>query len=251
MRKIRGNSTYYHTELLISALILVVLWPGLLPAAEEPSHPSIIEVESEGEVLAKPDLAILIVNLETEAPQAQAAAAANAKRTEGFLPALKKLLAPEEKLQSQSYRIYPLFRYREKDKTRTQEIYAYRAQHTFRMELRDLAKIGKVYDAALQHGATRVQGPYWDHTRKEELQREAAVLALKRAQELAAALAQAAGMKVVRPIKLSTLHHVRPMPVGVARMAQAAAPGGAPETTVEVGEEKFQARITATFELAP
>jgi uncharacterized protein YggE len=211
------------------------------------------EVEAEGEVLARPDTAVLIFAVETEALQAQEAAADNAKKSEAFLAQVKRMLAPEEKVQSAGYRVFPIYRLKEKiqarEKVRTDEIMGYRAQHTFRVELRDMLKIGKVSDAGVKQGASRVQGPYWDHSKKEELQQQAAVIALKRARSLAEGLAQAAGLKVKGLVKVSTAHAYRPMPLGLAR---AAAPAERePETPIEVGEEKFQARVTATFELAP
>jgi uncharacterized protein YggE len=218
--------------------------------------PATIEVEAEGEVLARPDVAILMLTVETEAPQAQEAAGANAKVTEALLPALKKLLSPQEKLQTLSVRVYPLYRMQEKTqekrKIRTQEVYAYRATHSFRVELKDLAKIGQVFDAGLKHGATQVRGPYWDHSQKEQLQQQAAVLAFERARDLAAALAKAAGRQIKGVKKVSTLHALRPYPKEASlRMAAAPLAEREPETTVEVGEEKFQAKISAIFELAP
>ncbi len=215
----------------------------------------VVEVEAEGEVLAKPDMAVLMFTVETEAPAAKGAVAENARQSESFLAQVKKLIAGEEKVQSYGYRVFPIYRLKEKsqgrEKVRSNEIMGYRAQHTFRVELRELTKIGKVSDEGIKSGASRVQGPFWDHSRKEELQQQAAVLALKRARSLAAGLAQEAGLKIKGLTKVSTVHAYRPLLLGVARERAPAAASGEPETPIEVGEEKFQAKVTATFELAP
>lgn len=224
-------------------------------AAEESKSPeTVIEVEAEGEVLAKPDIAVLTAAVETQAPQAEEARAANARASEELLKAIKGLLKDGEKIQSTSYRIYPIYQQKEKvqagQKIRTDEVAGYRAVHSFRIELRDLNRLGQVADSVLKSGASRVQGPYYDHSQKEKLQQQAAVLALTRARELAEALAQAASLKVKRLRKASTAPSYRPIRAALAEQkALAAAP--APETPIEVGEEKFQARITATFEAAP
>jgi len=220
-------------------------------AREEGQSLPVAEVEAEGEVLAQPDIAVLILTVETEAAAAEETVRENATKSEAFLAEIKKLLSGEEKVQSLSYRVMPVYRTKERpkggEKVSREEIAGFRARHTFRVELRDLAKIGKVSDAGIRRGVTGVQGPYWDHSRKEELQQHAAIVALKRARKLAEAMAQAEGLKVKRIIKATTVHGYRPAPMGVGRGL--AAPGGEPGTTIEVGEEKFQARVTATFEL--
>jgi len=229
-----------------------------MPAAAkvEAEGPATIEVEAEGEVLAKPDIATLILAVETQAPQVEEARAANARTSEALLKAMKSLLKDGEKIQSVSYRVYPIYQRKEKvqagQKIRTEEVAGYMAKHFFRVELKDLTRIGQVSDAALKNGANRVQGPYFEHSQKEDLQQQAAVLALKRARQLAEALAQAANLKVKRLKKVSTAPPYRPIRAGLmAERAMAPTEAPAPETPIEVGEEKFQARVMAVFEVSP
>ena len=91
-------------------------------------------------------------------------------------------------------------------------------------------------------------GPYWSHSRLEELQRQAAVNALERARRLAEALAQAAGLKIKGLDKISTgIRIIAPRATGEAyQMAKAASP-----TPIEVGEEEISAHIQAVFLLSP
>jgi uncharacterized protein YggE len=229
-----------------------------MPAAAkvEAEGPATIEVEAEGEVLAKPDIATLILAVENQAPQVEEARAANARTSEALLKAMKSLLKDGEKIQSVSYRVYPIYQRKEKvqagQKIRTEEVAGYTAKHFFRVELKDLTRIGQVSDAALKNGANRVQGPYFEHSQKEDLQQQAAVLALKRARQLAEALAQAANLKVKRLKKVSTAPPYRPIRAGLmAERAMAPTEAPAPETPIEVGEEKFQARVMAVFEVSP
>jgi len=205
-------------------------------AAQGGPQPATIEVEATGEVRAQPDIATLTPAVETQASTVEEARAANARASQALLQAVKGALQEKEKIQSVSYRLYPVYRSVEKvragRKIRTREIVGYKAEHVFRLELRD-----------------RVGGPYFDHSRRDELQRQAAVQALKRARKLAEALARAADLKVIRLKKVSTAPPFRPIRA-FAREAKALAEV-APETPVEVGEEKFQARITVVFEVGP
>jgi uncharacterized protein YggE len=203
-------------------------------------------VDAEGKVLAKPDLATLYLEVETQAPQAEAAAQENARRAEGLLAALKKMLGPEEKVQSLSFRLTPVRT--QKDRSRPAEITAYQAIHRFQAQIRDLGRLGAVLDAAMNNGASRVQGPYWGHSRQDELQQQATLAALARARRLAEALAQAVGLKIKGLHKLSTVYHFKPpRPLGDTMVA-AAAPR---ETPIEVGEEEIKAQVQAVFELTP
>ena len=112
------------------------------------------------------------------------------------------MLGPEDKVRTLGYRLMPVHSY--KDKSSPPEIKGYRAVNQIEVKVLDVARLGTVIDTAMKNGATRVNGPYWGHSRLEELQRQAAVNALERARRLAEALAQAAGLKIKGVDKIST-----------------------------------------------
>lgn len=236
------RSIYLHRLVIF---LLAIFIPLSSARGAEPVTPT-ISVDAEGKVTAKPDMATLNLEVETQARQSQAAAQENARVSDGLLQAMKKILGPEEKIQTLSYRLTPVRSY--KDKTKPGEITGYQAIHRFKMEVRDLARLGTVFDTALKNGASRVNGPYWGHSRVEELQRQAAVEALAKAQRLAAALAQAAGVKIKGLQQVSTHQRlIFPRPSGEVFVA---AKRETP-TPVEVGEEEIRANVTAVFVITP
>lgn len=226
-------------------LALTFLTSSSSIAAEEKNDRLTARIHSDGRVMATPDIATLVFKIETEAPRAQAAAESNARLAEKFLPIIKKALTAEESVQSTGYGVTPIYTYPKRGEP--SKITAYRARHSFRVKLKDVKRIGEVIDLGLQNGATSVQGPYWEHSRREELNRQAAVQALAQARRLAEALAQVEQLKVKRLFKVSTEISARPMPV--ARENLAFAPKAAAETAIEVGEEEIHARIEAIYEL--
>lgn len=238
-------------SLVISLSFSGVIFSPLVAAAEK--GPATIEVEAEGQVLTKPDKAAFTFAVLTDGADPKEASQANAQEAERFLAAVKKTLGPEDKVETREYRVIPIFRSKEqvkgKEKLRTDEVAGYRAYHRFRVELRDLGRLGQVADTALKNGATQVQGPFFSHTQEEDLQRQAAVKALERADQLAKALAQASGQKVARVLKITISHSLSPRGFALAKAAPA--PRGEVETPMEVGELAFQARLTVTYELAP
>ena len=239
----------------IPALTFLLAISPLSGFAAEKSQATSVEVQAEGQVLAKPDTAILNFTVVTRGAQAQEASQANAKAAESFLTAIKKTLGKEDKVQTLEFRVFPVFRKidttKGKQKIRTDEIAGYRAYHRFKVELKDLGKIGQVSDTALKNGANKVQGPYFKHSQQEDLQRQAAVKALERARKLADALAQAAGLKVKRVMVISTRHGIRPRQFTMAEAAPRSKGDRGVETPIEIGDITFKANLTVTFELAP
>jgi uncharacterized protein len=230
---------------VIVALIIAGLSLPPAQSAETPSQPS-ISVESEGKVLATPDLATLNLEVETQAATAAAAGQANAKQVDQILKAVKQSLGPEDKVRTLGYRLTPVHSY--KDKSSPPEIKGYRAVNRLEVKVMDVARLGGIIDTAFKNGASQVNGPFWSHSNIEELQRQAAVDALKRARGLADALAQAAGLKITGVDKIVTgVRFIAPRPAGANYLAAKAAP----PTPIEVGEEEIRAHVQAAFLVSP
>ncbi len=242
-------------RIIFMFLITIMAFSPLLAIAAENDKGTVVELESEGKVEVKPDKATFNFTVVTDAAQAPEAAKMNAKEADKFLTAIKKVLGPEDKVKTLQYQVLPIFRHVEKtqgkEKIRTDEIAGYRASHRFEVEVRDLDKIGEIADTAMKNGANEVQGPYFSQTQQEDLQTQAAVKALTRARKLADALAQAAGLKVKRVIRMSTTHTIFPRVAAMAKAAPAAGLEQNVPTPVEVGEITYHSHLTVSFELAP
>lgn len=130
---------------VILAIWLLVWLPGGAWAEKAAPEPATAEVEAEGEVWAKPDLAELLFLLETEAATAQEAAGADARLSEGFLKALKALRGPEETLKSVSYQVFPVYQQVERGqgpkKVQSQEVQGYRVRHALEVKVKDLSRL--------------------------------------------------------------------------------------------------------------
>ena len=230
--------------LMLSIMLLVCL-TAVGQTAEPPAvAPPTITVEAEGKVTAIPDQALLTLEVETRAPQAEAATTENARRSEALLKALKQAL-PNDQVKTLGFRLTPV--YAAKDKTNPPEVKGYEALHRFQVRVKGPERLGAIIDLALKNGASGVNGPFWEHSRLEELQRGAAVAALERARRLAEALAQSQGLKVTGVEKISTGGQFRPFQ-GAARSMTAAAPATTP---IEVGEEEIKASVQAVFQVKP
>jgi uncharacterized protein YggE len=233
---------------LSSIMVVLLIAGGSLPsalAAETPSPPS-ISVSAEGKVMAIPDLARLSLEVETQAKTAAAAARENAQQADRLLTAVKKVLAPKDQIRTLGYRLTPIRTAR--SKTAPPKIKAYRAVHQLQVKVLDVARLSKVIDTSLQNGASQIRGPFWGHSNLDELQRQAAVKALKRARRMAAALAQAAGVKIKGVQRISTgIRFLAPRGEGGTYLMARAVP----PTPIEVGEEEIRAQVQAVFLVSP
>ncbi len=226
--------------------IMLVCLTAIGHAAEPPAvATSTIAVEADGKVMAIPDQALLTLEVQTQAPQAQAASQENARRADALLKALKQVLGPDDQVKTLGFRLSPV--YAAKDKSSPPEIKGYQAVNRLQVKVKGPERLGVIIDLALKSGASGVNGPFWEHSRLEELQRGAAVAALERARRLAEALAQAQSLKITGVEKISTGVQFRPFP-GQPRSMAAAAP---PTTPIEVGEEEIKATVQAVFRVAP
>jgi uncharacterized protein YggE len=203
-------------------------------------------VEAEGKVMAIPDLATLTLEVQTQAATAALAAQENAGRASSVLKALKQILGPDDKVRTLGYRLTPVYSY--KDKSSPREIKAYQAVNRLEVKIMDVSRLGPVIDSSLKNGVSQVNGPFWSHSRIEELQRQATVDALERARRLADALAQAASLKIKGVDKISTgMRLITPRAAGASYLEAKAAPA----TPIEVGEEEIRAHVQAVFLVNP
>lgn len=125
------------------------------PVAATSTATSTISVNGQGEVLVKPDLAM--VSLEVE-HTASTAAEAQQKVTDGvtsILAAMQKLQIPEEDIVTSYVSVSPVYRY-DDNGTRTQN--GYRAYTSLQVRTNDVDHVGTVLDIGLQAGATGTSG---------------------------------------------------------------------------------------------
>jgi uncharacterized protein YggE len=229
----------------MAVLMVTGLSGGPVWGAETPSPPS-IRVSADGKVMATPDLARLTLEIETQAATAAGAAQENAQRAAKALAAVKKVLGPEDKLRTLGYSLTPVRAYR--SKSSPPEIKAYRAVNRWEVKVMEVGRLGVVMDTAMKNGVSQVKGPFWGHSHQEELQEQAAVNALKRARSLAAALAQAGGVKITGVRHISTgIRFIAPRGAGeFYAVAKSAAP-----TPIEVGQEEIRANVQVEFAISP
>ena len=216
---------------------LLAATAAVLPAQQE-VNPLVPEVAASavGEVKGAPDRATILFTVETRGATAAEASAENATRTTAVLAALRAAGLAEADVGTVGYTINPNMEYDEP--TRASRVVGYVARNSVRAEVREIARVGRVIDAAIRAGANEVSSLSFVTSRRDELRLEAIRSAMGRACREASAMATAAGGTLGPLVQATTSENVPyppPMPYAARMEAQAADTPIAPrDVTVQV-----------------
>jgi uncharacterized protein len=208
-----------------------------------------ITVRGEARSEERPNIAYLTFGVVNEAPTAEQAAADNAAPSATAIDAAKAMGVDPKDIQSQSFSVSPVYVEESSVSTRQpikQKIAGFRANHLFRLRLRDVDKAGFVLAKLLAKGANEAQdlsfGLTDEAARIDALRVQAVVEARRRAE----IYAKAASMKLGRLLVLSP----EPQATGYAAapMTRMAAKAVIP---VEPGVIPLSSEVEATYELVP
>jgi uncharacterized protein YggE len=240
----------------VAPLVLAFIAAPAVAAAQQPQPmfpvapppPSVVAMGS-SEIKVTPDRATVMVSVETRGKTAAAAGTENARITRVTLDALRAQRLPNEQLGTADYSVYPEQTWDEP--RRRPLITGYVARNTIRAEVRDIAKVGDVIDAALAGGATQIQGVNFWSSSLQAARRQALQRAIETACLDAAAMARGAGRGLGQPLELSSQEFYAPPPMPMA-MAAAKSRDMAESvpTPINPGEQTLQVMVTTRWALA-
>lgn len=234
-----------------------VLWlvvPGFLLAAPVLSaqrvggdaSPSVITVSAQGEIQVVPDRAYVMVSVQTRSSSAAAAAGENANKQTAVIASLRSLGVKDSQISTQNYTVVPETRNDNLD--HTPRIVSYLVSNSLRVEVTDLATVGKVIDSALSHGANQVSSVDFFESEAVALSRKALAEAVANARAQAEIMASAAGGHLGSLLELNSSGGRMPFPMlGGVRMAGVASS----ETPIMPGQDTIEASVTAKWIFVP
>ncbi len=235
---------------LLCAVAAPVTLPTVAPAQGPLGVPVMASVVTSGTAEAKvtPDRAALMVNVQTRAATAAAAASENARRTTAVLEALGKLGLPKSQLSTEGYSVNPEMVYGAGQPPR---VSGYVVTNTVRAETRRPEQVGAMIDAALGAGANVINGLSFYASSIDAPRREAIAAGVPKARADAEAMARAAGGSLGNLVELSTQGPtIPPRPMYdmsmMARKAEAAVP-----TPVNPGEQTISVYVNARGQFVP
>lgn len=233
---------------LLAALVFSGFTAGAAPAEGEMSS-STLTVQGNAVVTTSPDRAVVQLGAVAEAEEAAAAQSQVNEVVAKALRAITDVGIPEKRIATSGLSLSPVYDHRQPDPARQPSepgISGYRASNTIRVEIDNLAQVGKVIDAGVGAGANQLQGITFELKDDTSQRIEALEKALREARTKAEAMAAALGLQLdgVREVReggVSTLSR-EPRGGGMRMMAAEAAP-----TPIQPGEVQTEASVTVRF----
>jgi uncharacterized protein YggE len=209
--------------------------------------PSLV-TSGQAEEKVTPDRVSVLVNVQTRAATAAAAAAENAKRTRAVLDALTALGLSKDQLSTEGYTAYPEMNYDRPGNT--PRVIGYVVTNSVRAESKRVDQAGQIIDVALGAGANMINGLSFYASSIEEARRQAIGAAVASARADAEAMAQAAGGRLGGLIELSTQGPTIP-PRPMFDLAARAKTAMAEPTPINPGQQTVTVFVTARWAFVP
>lgn len=206
--------------------------PDLAGAQDAAEAEDTVTVSGVGSVQAVPNEAQMSFGVETRAPTAKAAVAANADAMRQVINALRQAGARE--LATQWVSVYPV-------SGEDGAIDGYSASNSV-SAVSDVGDAPALIDAAVEAGANQVSGPGMSSSNAEELYRQALAKAVDEARARAEVLARAAGRSLGELTAIVEGSDAMPLPYAERAALDASTP-------IVPGEQETTATISVTFSL--
>ena len=203
--------------------------------------PSII-VTGTGEAHAKPDFAQVQVGVVTEGATAAEALRKNNEAMSQLIVLIRKRGIEDKDMQTTQFNVSPRYKY-DKSQQEPPKIAGYQVTNEVQVKVRDMIRLGAFLDETVSAGANQVRGISFGVAEPARLMDEARRKAMADAQRRAQVYAEAAGVKIGKPLKISEQAGGRPGPYPVARMEAAAATN----VPVAPGEQTFTVNVTVSY----
>jgi uncharacterized protein YggE len=234
----------------LTALALTAVAPAAAPiAAQEPAppiareFPATISGSASSEVKFVPDRATIRISVQTRATSAAEAASQNARKQNAVLSALRSLGMSNEQLSTADYSVSPEYRY---EPNKSPILVGYTVTNSIVADVRDVAQIGKVLDAALANGANMVSSLEFYSSNTDAARRQAVASAVAKAKAEADVAARAAGGTLGTLMQLNISGGAYPPPPR-PMMASNFAGKSAEATPINPGEQTITVSVTASW----
>jgi hypothetical protein len=220
--------------LLVAAAIAGVAQPRLGRSAT-PTTGSMITVTGNGTVDSTPDQASFDFGVTTNGATAAQALSRNSAQARSIIDALKKAGVSSADVQTTQVSLWP------QASSNGMEITGYQASNSVNVTA-ELARSGRLVDAAVGAGANNVDGPNLDTAHQTSLYNQALDRALSDAKQKAQAIARATGLTLGTALKVHEGGASAPILYADSLQAR---PAAAPP--IAAGTQKIQASVTVTY----
>lgn len=211
-------------------------------SAADPVAPRTISVTGEGRASAAPDMALITIGVQSEAPTAAAALRQNSADMTATINKLKELGVADRDIQTSGLSVNPRYNYEENRSS--PNVIGFTASNSVSVKLRDLDNAGAVIDQAVQSGANSLNGVSFDFSDPKLLYDDARRDAIAEAKAKAELLSSAAGVRLGKLLYIQDGYAAAPQPPVMYRQRAEMAVASVP---MEAGESTVNATVTLIY----
>lgn len=216
------------------------------PALAQADLPPAISVTGEANISAAPDLALIDAGVTTDAKTAREAMDANNAAMGKVLLALKGTGIDEKDFQTSRLSLQPQYPANPVGRAGPSEVVGYRASNRVTIKVRDVKKVANAIDAVTAAGANDIGNISFTVSQPSKLLDDARQQALADARRKAEVYAEAAGVVLGAPIRISEGGPMAPLFRG--RMVGAPMSATIPVAT---GEETLSVTVNVSWAIKP
>lgn len=208
-----------------------------------------ITVVGQAKVTAEPDSALLTSGVVSQAKTAAEAVAANSKAVAALIETIKAAGIPARDIATASFSLQPQYAMPQPNSREAPKVAGFEVHNSVRVRIAKLDELGSLLDQMVQAGANQTSGLVFTLSKRDALEQEARVAAVKDGMAQAGVIASAAGLKLVRIVSITPESSnsgpiIRAPMMMKAEAARMAVP-------VEAGEMEVEARATIVYDAEP
>lgn len=234
------NSSRIIFKFILIGMVLLVASSCALAAETNVSK---LIVQGEGKASAAPDMATIVLGVETRNASASAAAAENAWLMNNTVNALRAAGIAEKDIQTSRYSLTTEQQEKPKEgeKPKAPEFIA---TNQVTIRLNDTTDVGRILDAAVSAGSNSIQEVSFDLRNPKPEKDRALTFAIEDAHHKAEVAAKAAGVKLGKVLEVSEGYGY------VAPAAKSAVFVDGAITPIQPGEMVVTSSVTLTYEIS-
>ncbi|MEK7595409.1 MAG: SIMPL domain-containing protein [Patescibacteria group bacterium] len=198
-------------------------------------------VSSDSSVFVKPDIASVVLSIETTDQTASAAQKKANEIINKVTEELKKIKVDGENIKTINYNIYPIYG------TDGKQIESYRASVSVRVKVKELETINQVIDTSTANGVNSVSGITFEVENKDKAIDTARQEAINKAKEKAQKIAGEAGIRLGKVINVTEYYPGDFPPIAMEAFSKGLGGGGG-DTQIQSGQTEIKVNVTLSYE---
>jgi uncharacterized protein len=187
---------------VFSFLLVLFYSTGITAQTVSPTQTPLITVTGSAEVKVAPDEAVFQLEVETRDKDLRRAKQLNDEKLKALLDAVKSIIADQRMVQAGYVSISPEYDFTKDDR---RIFLGYKINRDVSLVLRDLTKFDELLGEIVKAGITKVEDVQLRTTQLRQHKDQARALAVKAAQEKAAAMAKEIGQSIGKAVNITEL----------------------------------------------